>query len=177
MPEKTIARRNAQSITESAAPAGITHQGVEEIAATLRSLLADVFTLYLKTKNFHWHIAGPHFRDRHLMLDEQADQLLAMTDDIAERARKLGAETLHSIGDIASHQRLQDNDAASVSSDDMLTELAADNTRLTLFLRAAHEVCDRRNDFATTSLIENWIDESERRSWFLSETVAADVTR
>jgi starvation-inducible DNA-binding protein len=132
-------------------------------------LLADVFALYIKTKNFHWHMSGPHFRDYHLLLDEQATQIFGMTDTIAERARKIGATTLHSISDITRHQRLKDNDAEGVSPKDMLSELCADNQQLTRSLRATHDLCDRHNDVATTSLIEVWIDETERRTWFLSE--------
>ncbi len=138
-------------------------------ADALRPLLADVFALYVKTKNFHWHISGRHFRDYHLLLDEQAAQVLAMTDEIAERARKLGGTTLRSIGDIARHQRLRDNDADAVGALDMLCELRDDNRQLTRSLRLTHEVCERHDDVATASLIENWIDESERRSWFLRE--------
>ena len=149
---------------------------VAEISDALRPLLADVFALYLKTKNFHWHMSGPHFRDYHLLLDEQAEQLFAMTDDIAERARKIGATTLRSIGDIARHQRLKDDDRESVTPGDMLTELASDNRRLTGFLRAAHEICERHNDVATASMIEVWIDQSERRTWFLSETARGRQT-
>jgi starvation-inducible DNA-binding protein len=144
---------------------------VVEISGALRKLLADVFALYLKTKNFHWHMSGPHFRDYHLLLDEQATQILAMTDDIAERARKLGGTTIRSISDISRHQRLTDNNAEFVAPTDMLAELHSDNQRLTRELRSAHELCDRRNDVATASLIENWIDETERRTWFLSEIV------
>jgi starvation-inducible DNA-binding protein len=140
------------------------------ISDALRQLLADVFTLYVKTKNFHWHIGGHDFRDYHLLLDEQAGQIVAMIDEIAERARKLGGTTLRSVGDIARHQRLRDNDAEGVRAHDMLTELRDDNRELTRFLRAAHELCDRHKDVATASLIENWIDETERRTWFLSET-------
>ncbi|HYA19893.1 MAG TPA: DNA starvation/stationary phase protection protein [Burkholderiales bacterium] len=140
-----------------------------EISSALRQLLADVFALYLKTKNFHWHMSGPHFRDYHLLLDEQSEQIFAMTDDIAERTRKLGANTLHSIGDIAKHQRLKDNNEEFVAAADMLAELCTDNQQLTRFLRATHEICDKHNDVATASLIENWIDESERRTWFLLE--------
>jgi len=147
------------------------HEGVEAISGSLRELLADVFTLYMKTKNFHWHIGGRHFRDYHLLLDEQAGQLFAMTDDIAERARKIGGATLRSIGDIVRRQRLKDNDQDSVAAPDMLQELCADNRELIRFLRDTHELCDRRHDVATASLIENWIDESERRAWFLSETL------
>jgi starvation-inducible DNA-binding protein len=147
-------------------------EAVTEISIALRRLLADVFTLYLKTKNFHWHMSGRHFRDYHLLLDEQAAQVLAITDDIAERARKLGARTLHSIGEISRLQRLQDNDSENVAPAAMLAELRADNVRLTGFLRATHETCARHGDVATTSLIETWIDEAERRSWFLAETAA-----
>jgi starvation-inducible DNA-binding protein len=142
-----------------------------EITNELRPLLADVFALYLKTKNFHWHMSGPHFRDYHLLLDEHAEKIFAMTDDIAERARKLGATTLHSISDISKHQRLKDNNAEFVAPNDMLMELLADNRKLTESLRSVHEICERRNDVATASMIEVWIDETERRSWFLAETV------
>ena len=144
---------------------------VVKISNALRPLLADVFALYLKTKNFHWHMSGAHFRDYHLLLDEHAAQVFAMTDDIAERARKLGASTLHSISDIARHQRLKDNNEEFPAPEDMLRELCADNQQLTRFLRQAHEVCEENNDVATTSLIETWIDETERRTWFLAETV------
>lgn len=142
---------------------------VEAISSNLRRLLADVFALYLKTKNFHWHISGRHFRDYHLLLDEQATQIFAMTDEIAERARKIGGKTIRSIGDIARNQRLKDNDKEVVSPQEMLTELSADNRHLTRSLRAVHEICDRHNDVATASLIENWINETERRTWFLAE--------
>jgi starvation-inducible DNA-binding protein len=141
------------------------------IAAELNPLLADVFALYLKTKNFHWHMTGLHFRDYHLLLDEHADQIFAMSDDIAERVRKIGAVTLHSIGEISEHQRLKDNNQQSVRAKDMLDELRLDNQQLTRFMRAAHDVCSRHNDVATTSLIEVWIDQTERRTWFLSEIV------
>ena len=144
---------------------------VTEISGALRPLLADVFALYLKTKNFHWHMSGPHFRDYHLLLDEQAGQIFAMTDEIAERARKLGGGTLHSIGDISRHQRLQDNDDEFVSPTDMLEELSVDNRHLTEYLRSTHQLCERHNDLATTSLIEVWIDQTERRTWFLTETI------
>jgi starvation-inducible DNA-binding protein len=150
----------------------LSHEGVVEIANSLRPLLADVFALYLKTKNFHWHMSGPHFRDYHLLLDEHADQIFAMSDDIAERARKIGASTLHSVGEVSRYQRLKDNDAETVGPRDMLLELREDNLQLTRFLRATHDVCDRHRDVATASLIENWIDETERRTWFLSETVS-----
>jgi starvation-inducible DNA-binding protein len=147
----------------------LNRESVTEIAIALRKLLADVFSLYLKTKNFHWHMTGRHFRDYHLLLDEHAEQIFAMTDDIAERARKLGARTLHSIGEISRLQRLQDNDSEHVAPAEMLAELRADNVKLTGFLRAAHETCEKHRDVATTSLIETWIDQTERRSWFLAE--------
>jgi starvation-inducible DNA-binding protein len=147
------------------------HAAVEEISNELRPLLADTFALYLKTKNFHWHMTGKNFRDYHLLLDEQGDQIFAMSDPIAERARKLGGTTIHSIGEIATHQRLKDNNAQHVSPKSMLSELFADNRQLTAFLRSTHEVCERHDDVATTSLIEVWIDETERRSWFLGEIV------
>ena len=147
------------------------HNAVEAISNELRQLLADSFALYLKTKNFHWHMTGKNFRDYHLLLDEHGDQIFAMTDPIAERARKLGATTLHSIGEIATHQRLKDNNALHVSPKAMLSELFEDNRQLIAFFRAAHEVCEEHNDVATTSLIEVWIDETERRAWFLGEIV------
>ena len=149
----------------------LNHDAAEEISSALRQLLADVFALYLKTKNFHWHMSGPHFRDYHLLLDEQAEQILTMTDAIAERARKIGGTTLRSISDISRHQRLKDNNRDYVIPSDMLAELCADNQHLTRSLRSTHEICDREYDVATASLIEVWIDETERRTWFLSETV------
>jgi starvation-inducible DNA-binding protein len=144
-------------------------EGVTEITNALRPLLADVFSLYLKTKNFHWHMSGEHFRDYHLLLDEHGTQIFEMTDDIAERARKIGGTTLHSIGDIARHQRLKDNDEDNVAPEQMIEELRSDNAQLTRFLRATHEICARNNDVATTSMIEIWIDQTERRTWFLSK--------
>ena len=150
-------------------PTDLSRDAVVEISSGLRQLLADVFALYIKTKNFHWHMSGSHFRDYHLLLDEQATQIFAMTDDIAERARKIGGTTVHSISDIAQHQRLKDNNAEFVSPKDMLAELCADNQQLTRSLRSTHEVCEQHNDVATASLIEVWIDESERRTWFLTE--------
>jgi starvation-inducible DNA-binding protein len=152
-------------------PTDLSSDAVAEISSGLRQLLADVFAAYVKTKNFHWHMSGPHFRDYHLLLDEQATQIFAMTDDIAERARKIGATTLHSISDITQHQRLKDNNDEFVSPQDMLAELCADNQQMSRSLRSMHEVCDRHMDFATASLIENWIDETERRTWFLSEAI------
>lgn len=150
-------------------PTDLGADATRDIAAALTILLADTFALYLKTKNFHWHLSGPHFRDYHLMLDEQADQIFAMTDDIAERARKVGGTTLRSIGQISRLQRIEDNDAEYVTAPDMLAELAEDNRSFVGFLRAAHAVAEEYNDVATTSLIENWIDEGERRAWFLYE--------
>jgi starvation-inducible DNA-binding protein len=161
----------ATAATASESTGGLTQEGVTEISRALRPLLADVFALYVKTKNFHWHIGGPHFRDYHLLLDEQAGQIFAMTDDIAERARKIGATTLHSVSDISRHQRLKDNNEESVTAKNMLTELRADNQQLTESLRSTHQICDKHNDVATASLIEGWIDETERRTWFLSQTL------
>jgi starvation-inducible DNA-binding protein len=142
----------------------------KELSAALNVILADVFALYLKTKNFHWHMSGRHFRDYHLLLDEQADQLFAMTDPIAERVRKIGGLTLHSIGEIARLQRVLDNDADYVTPLDMLAELRDDNKTLAAALRETHDLCDEHHDVATASLIEVWIDETERRVWFLFET-------
>ena len=137
----------------------------------MTTAFADVYALYLKTKNFHWHMSGPHFRDYHLLLDEQAAQLLAMTDDMAERVRKIGGNTLRSIGQISRQQRILDNDADFVAPDDMLAELRDDNKQLVDSLRELHDLTDEAGDSATTSLIENWIDEGERRTWFLFETL------
>ncbi|BDG74364.1 Dps family protein [Roseomonas fluvialis] len=154
-------------------PTDLGQDATQDIAGALTGVLADMFALYLKTKNFHWHLSGPHFRDYHLMLDEQGDQIFATTDAIAERARKVGGTTLRSIGHIARLQRLSDNDADYVTPSDMLAELADDNRRLTGFLRAAHGVCEAHGDVASTSLIEVWIDEAERRAWFLFESTRA----
>jgi len=150
-------------------PTDLSGDAVEEISSNLRRLLADVFALYVKTKNFHWHISGRHFRDYHLLLDEQATQIFAITDTIAQRARKIGGTTIRSISDIARNQRLKDNNKEGVSPQEMIGELCEDNQQLTRSLRATHEICDRHNDVATASLIEVWIDESERRTWFLAE--------
>jgi starvation-inducible DNA-binding protein len=163
------ARRKDHVNAALATPTDLSQQGTAAIATELRRLLADVFALYVKTKNFHWHMSGSQFRDYHLLLDEQAEQIFEMTDDIAERARKIGQTSLRSIGDIARHQRLQDNDEEFVEPHEMLAELASDNQQLTRSLRAAHEVCDEHDDVATTSLLENWIDQTERRTWFLFE--------
>jgi starvation-inducible DNA-binding protein len=150
-------------------PTDLSAEAVRDISAALNALLADMFGLYLKTKNFHWHVSGPHFRDYHLLLDEQADQIFATTDPIAERVRKIGGRTIHSIGQIARLQRLLDNDADYVTPLDMLAELREDNKQLTNEMRRTHALCDEHNDVATASLIEVWIDEAERRTWFLFE--------
>jgi starvation-inducible DNA-binding protein len=159
-------RRNARLETRTDLEASATR----DVAAAMNLVLADVFALYLKTKNFHWHMSGPHFRDYHLLLDEQADQIFAMTDPIAERVRKLGRLSIRSIGEIARLQRISDNDAEYVEPSDMLAELREDNLSLTERLREAHDVCDEARDVATASLIEVWIDETERRTWFLFES-------
>jgi starvation-inducible DNA-binding protein len=154
-------------------PGGLTDlpaDATRDIGAALNGVLADVFALYLKTKNFHWHMSGPHFRDYHLLLDEQSDQIFAMTDPIAERVRKIGGTTLRSIGQIARTQRISDNDAEYVEPRDMLAELRDDNIRLTSEMRQVHNTCDEYGDVATASLLEVWIDETERRSWFLFES-------
>src|SRR5216117_3104659 len=160
-----LQRRDAPLETRTDLKAAAT----KDISGMMKAILADVFALYVKTKNFHWHMSGPHFRDYHLLLDEQADQLFAMTDPIAERVRKLGGLTLRSIGHIARTQRVLDNDAEYVEPLDMISELADDNKTLAARLREAHNVCDEHRDVATASLIEVWIDETERRTWFLSE--------
>jgi len=152
-----------------ATPSDLDSKASKDIEGAMNPILADVFALYVKTKNFHWHMSGPHFRDYHLLLDEQADQLFAMTDPIAERIRKVGGRTLRSIGQISKMQRVLDNDAAYVEPLDMLAELREDNKALAARLREAHNVCDEHRDIATASLIEVWIDETERRTWFLFE--------
>jgi starvation-inducible DNA-binding protein len=153
-------------------PAGATR----ELSGALNLLLADLFALYVKNKNFHWHVSGPHFRDYHLLLDEQADQVLATTDAVAERVRKIGGTTLRSIGDIAELQRVVDNDAVYVSALDMLAELCDDNTQLAARMREAHALCDEHGDVASASMLEVWIDEAERRIWFLFEASRTDST-
>ena len=159
-------RRNAVMST----PSDLGAQAATEVGGAMNLVLADVFALYVKTKNFHWHMTGPHFRDYHLLLDEQADQVFAMTDPIAERVRKLGALTLKSIGQIARTQRVLDNDADYVEPQDMLAELREDNRALAAGMREAHELCEKHRDIATASLLEVWIDEAERRVWFLFES-------
>ena len=149
---------------------GLESRVVGDIASALTGILADMFALYIKTKNFHWHVSGPHFRDYHLLLDEQSEQILAATDAIAERVRKIGGTTLHSIGHIARLQRVADNDEGYVAPEDMLAELLEDNRQLAISLRGVHALCDEGGDVAGASLIEIWIDEAERRAWFLLET-------
>ena len=163
--EETRLRRTAPLHTRSDLGA----EATKDLSAALNVLLADVFALYLKTKNFHWHISGPHFRDYHLLLDEQADQIFAIADPIAERVRKVGGTTLRSVGHIARLQRVLDNDAEYVSPLDMLAELREDNKQLVNEMRRTHALCDEHDDVATASLIEVWIDEAERRTWFLFE--------
>jgi starvation-inducible DNA-binding protein len=159
-----------KQVTSLNTPTDLTAEASRDISGAMNAILADVFALYLKTKNFHWHLSGPHFRDYHLLLDEQGDQLFAMTDPIAERVRKIGGNTLRSIGHIARLQRVLDNDAAYVEPEDMLAELREDSKALAARLREAHGVCEEYEDIATASLIEAWIDETERRTWFLFET-------
>jgi starvation-inducible DNA-binding protein len=151
-------------------PTDLGENATKDIAPALTTLLADMYALYLKTKNFHWHMSGPHFRDYHLMLDEQGAEIFATTDDIAERARKIGGTTLRSIGHIARLQRIPDNDAEFVTPLDMLAELRSDNQQLVEAMREVHDLCDEHNDVATASMIEVWIDQAERRIWFLYET-------
>jgi starvation-inducible DNA-binding protein len=158
-------RQEAPLIT----PTGLKAAATRDISGAMNAILADVFALYLKTKNFHWHMSGPHFRDYHLLLDEHGDQIFAMTDPIAERVRKIGGTTVRSIGHIARLKRVPDNDAEYVEPQDMLAELLEDNKALAARLREAHGVCDEYNDIATASLIETWVDETERRTWFLFE--------
>ena len=152
-----------------ATPTDLKSNQLSSVADALNAALADCFALYIKTKNFHWHVSGPHFRDYHLLLDEQGEQIFAMTDDIAERVRKIGGLTLRSIGQIGRQQRILDNDAEFVSPQDMLAELRDDNKQLAASMRETHDLCDEHGDVATASLIENWIDQAERRTWFLFE--------
>jgi starvation-inducible DNA-binding protein len=159
------ARRKAPLDT----PTNLGANATRDLSGALTTLLADVFALYVKTKNFHWHMSGPHFRDYHELLDEHADQILGITDDIAERVRKIGGTTLRSVGQIARLQRVMDNDAEFVSPQDMLAELREDNKDLSQRMREVHELCDEHGDVATASLLENWIDEAEKRTWFLFE--------
>ena len=166
MSKNVKARQSANLAT----PTDLGANATKDISGGLNILAADVLALWMKTKNFHWHVSGPHFRDYHLLLDDQSDQIYAMVDPIAERARKLGGNALRSIGQIKKLQRVLDNDADYVTPQDMLAELRDDNKQLTRSMRVLHEVCDEHNDVATASLLENWIDETERRIWFLYET-------
>jgi starvation-inducible DNA-binding protein len=163
----TATRRPRTAALET--PTDLGENAVRDLSAALNAMLADMFALYLKTKNFHWHMSGPHFRDYHLLLDEHAEHIFATTDDIAERVRKIGGTTLRSIGHIGKLQRVLDNDAEFVTPLDMLAELREDNKQLTARLRETHDLCDEHRDVASASLIENWIDEAERRTWFLFE--------
>ena len=158
-----------RQVAAMSTPTGLGEKATRDVGGAMNAILADAFALYLKTKNFHWHMSGPHFRDYHLLLDEQGDELLAMTDAVAERVRKLGGTTLRSIGHISRLQRVADNDAEYVEPDDMLAELREDNQALAARLREAHGTCEARRDIATASLIETWVDEAERRVWFLFE--------
>jgi starvation-inducible DNA-binding protein len=158
-------------------PTHLTSNATKDLSAGLNAVLADMFALYLKTKNFHWHMSGPHFRDYHLLLDEQADQIFATTDPLAERVRKIGGGTIRSIGNIARLQRIEDNDAQFVTPADMLAELRDDNKDLAARLFEVHELCDEHNDVATASLLEVWIDEAERRTWFLFEATRREGPR
>jgi len=160
-----IAHRKAPLST----PSDLDASSVKDISGALNALLADVFSLYLKAKNFHWHMSGPHFRDYHLLLDDHADQLFAMTDEIAERVRKIGGTTIRSVGHIARLQRVSDNDSDFVTPPDMFSELHEDEKAMVLRMRAVHALCDEEGDVATVSLLENWIDQSQRRAWFLFE--------
>jgi len=164
--KKTTERRKASLNT----PSGLSEDAARDISAELNTLLADVLALYMKTKNFHWHMSGPYFRDYHLLLDEQADQIFATTDPIAERVRKIGGTTLRSIGHSAKLQRILDNDAGFVTPPDMLAELREDNMSLVRYMKETHNLCDEYGDVATSSLLEQWIDEAERRTWFLFES-------
>ena len=170
---KTSSAKDANTREHLGTPTDLKPEATRDISGALSGLLADVFALYLKTKNFHWHMSGRHFRDYHLLLDEHGDQLFAMTDPIAERARKIGGTTLRSIGQIARQQRILDNDADFVTPADMLSELREDEKALTLSMRAVHTLCDDDGDVATASLLENWIDQSQRRSWSLFESTRA----
>jgi len=160
-----VRKREAPLLT----PTDLKPVATRDITIALNAILADVFALYFKTKNFHWHMSGPHFRDYHKLFDQQAGQLFEMTDAVAERVRKVGGMTLHSIGEVSRLQRIRDNDEAFVEPEDMLAELREDNKALAVSLRAAHQLCDKHKDVATASMIEIWLDEGERRTWFLFE--------
>ena len=169
MAQSPSSRAREHANAPLATPTDLKPSATKDISAALNGVLADTFAIYLKTKNFHWHMSGPHFRDYHVMLDEQATQVYAMTDPIAERIRKIGGLTLRSIGHISRSQRVLDNDAEHVEPSDMLAELCGDNKDLATRLREAHDLCNEHRDIASASLIEIWIDETERRTWFLFE--------
>lgn len=171
-PAELIERQKSALATRS----DIEPEAVKNISGALNALLADVFSLYIKTKNFHWHMSGPHFRDYHLLLDEHADQIFAMTDDIAERVRKIGGTTIRSIGHVARLHRIADNDAEYVTPDDMLAELRENELALIHSMRSAHNLCDEAGDVATASLLENWIDQAQRRNWFLFEATRQNIS-
>ena len=172
----TVRDAKALQVAPLKTPTDLKSNAVQAVSGALNVLLADMLALYLKTKNFHWHVSGPHFRDYHLLLDEQADQIFAMSDPIAERIRKIGGSTIKSIGQVNTLKRVLDNDANYVDPDDMLAELCGDNKELVARLREVHNVCDEHRDFATASLIEVWIDETERRTWFLFEASRREMT-
>jgi starvation-inducible DNA-binding protein len=174
--ERNLEILNERRLAPLATPTDLSAAATRDIAGALNAILADVFALYLKTKNFHWHLSGPHFRDYHMLFDEQGDQLFAMTDPIAERVRKVGGSTIKSINHITRLQRVADNDAIYVEPEDMLAELCEDNKTLAKRLRETHDVCDEHRDIATASLIEVWIDETERRTWFLFEASRREMT-
>lgn len=173
--KKRVARAQAVGKAALATPTDLKPKAIDAVTKSFNLILADVFAMYLKTKNFHWHVSGPHFRDYHMMLDEQAEQIYGMADPIAERVRKLGGSTLRSIGHIAKLQRISDNDVLFVNANDMLLELCEDNKMLVQSLRDVHEICADHKDFPSSSLIENWIDETERRIWFLFEATRQDA--
>lgn len=168
---------SADEAARASPPSALGSNATKELSQALNVLLADTFALYMKTKNFHWHVSGPHFRDYHLLLDEQGTQIFGTTDDIAERVRKIGGVTLKSVGQVAKLQRIKDNDEAYVSAQEMLAELRDDNIQLANFMRETHGLCDQHGDVATASLLENWIDEAERRVWFLFEAGRPDAAR
>src|SRR5271155_5303284 len=173
MKKSAVEELEHKHIAQLATPTDLKAAATKDISGAMNAILADVFALYLKTKNFHWHMSGPHFRDYHLLLDEHGDQIFAMTDPIAERVRKIGGMTLRSIGEISRLQRIQDNDAEFVTPLDMLAELRDDNKELAARMRETHGLCEEHNDVATASLLEVWIDEAERRIWFLFEATGA----
>ena len=174
MEKQVIKKAHPRKSPKERAQSDYNPEAIEQLSVALNTLLADTFGLYVKTKNFHWHMEGPHFRDYHVLLDEQSDQIFAMTDPLAERVRKVGGRTLTSLGQMARLERIADNDQEAVPARAMLQELQEDNRALAAYLREAHDVCSKHQDFGSASLIENWIDETERRAWFLYETTRED---